>query len=388
MATCELMRAPALGDLASRLIVSLAFLQWRASTGRLALLSWLSQRHLSHSHAAAGNLHHLYWPMRGLHATLFVVVAVGVYVAFVRMTHWALAAVVSVTLLFMLVAGWTLVLLVAYRRLLTIRTSNIGSARVLRGTCAVLETFVGDDWQEGERHACRAKVTEACAWLEEQAASRGVVLSMKIIPVPLSYCDRIKMLVTNKISLDPKQKTALVEEVGREMDGKAMAGLDCLDVACDSHFLVVHVKQEGQGYAFASRNISSVDLALEFCVVDQNEGTASYAHEILHLFGAPDLYGCPALERRMKRPYQKHGSSEGEIEEVTMEGRAAFLELFREDIMSLIAFDCHDHAVGPITAHAVGWTCPWAERRSTVLDYERAVRKCMQVWFLRVHRLV
>lgn len=169
-----------------------------------------------------------------------------------------------------------------------------GSAGELEGRSVLISVFVdtGDGWTEQNRQRSRDAVTDACEYIEEQAASYGVFAELvhggedpalefemdwpDQEPVPKgSDCgqyDLFQSWIQQQLPAD------LEEQYGTDSVGY----LFLVPEEGISSTYVHYVEERG-------RNLE------EICVIflwaqGLYECPAVYAHEILHLFGAADLY--------------------------------------------------------------------------------------------------
>jgi hypothetical protein len=90
--------------------------------------------------------------------------------------------------------------------------------------------------------------------------------------------------------------------------------------------------------------------------VDARAARRSYAHELLHLFGAPDLYVHPwrILRRRLKPDETIERLEHGMIKSANR----VFDTYFGRSIMCNPLMGLDGVIIDPITARAVGWPVP------------------------------
>ncbi len=180
-----------------------------------------------------------------------------------------------------LLAWWWLLRNVAAERLLHISMYDCGSARQLAGECLVLEYYWGEGWTPGERHHAAASLRTACQWIEEKAEWRGV--DTNFIYEELAKDDSAEEAPDVLETKEPgKGKLELLTKRAYERASLRM-------LRPDNFAIVVHVRQGGGGFALPSYNLLGCSRVTEvgFC---NYLHPMIYAHEILHLFGAYDLY--------------------------------------------------------------------------------------------------
>lgn len=124
------------------------------------------------------------------------------------------------------------------------------------------------------------------------------------------------------------------------------------------------------------RNDLYVETELEICVCGRADSAALYAHELLHLFGAPDLYFNPwrVLTRRGEaddwtRRFQEH---------VAARGLQIFYAYFGNSIMGNTALRIERLTIDPITARAIGWRRPDRPFMKSIAQVERALGEIVE----------
>lgn len=178
---------------------------------------------------------------------------------------------------------------------------DIGSCLSLSQDAAIIILFAKDDvssWDDASVSAVYQRVEEAAQFLRENAASYGYDLTLPV------YCytdnDNREIRYSGVISSGGPQLDALsgiAENWGYDSELKMHEALQKYTGMEQLAYIVVHNKE---GYAYAqsqSRRSQWNDWCdPEYCVLSvRSEGgytfpSASYAHELLHLFGAQDLY--------------------------------------------------------------------------------------------------
>lgn len=184
-------------------------------------------------------------------------------------------------------------------------TKGVGSAKVLSGKVHVLSVFVGpytDPWNPADIARQKQKLVEAERWLKAQAARYGKVVEFvnSTYGSNGSFMDNelprqgdsndFQYLYPSKVLLKMgfKNKSTYVEWVRSKF-------------GCQQCLVVVFSNTMGRSYASpCTKELYAYDphqFNLECCFLYKcfpnsniETNAASIAHEILHLFGAWDLY--------------------------------------------------------------------------------------------------
>jgi hypothetical protein len=181
---------------------------------------------------------------------------------------------------------------------------NVGTAKILEGKVFVLSVFVApyyNPWTSNDIESYKAKLFEAEKWLKMQAlrynktvefvncayGSDGSFLDNEI---PTSEDDNSSYIYPSKVllKLGFESREAFVDWVNNNTD-------------CDQCLAVIFANTDGRSYASPTTkelNEYDPDLSgLECCLLYRHHAdtvietnSAVIAHEILHLFGAWDLY--------------------------------------------------------------------------------------------------
>jgi hypothetical protein len=265
------------------------------------------------------------------------------------------------------------------RRWTWVDTYHAGTAKVLTGRCAVFQVFIGTDWRRDDRRRCRRAVRAACHWLEEQAQAHRVSLHLLTDPADLYLLDDARISSTKLTwpdrwrayrseqdgtcqqlaRLRPRFASA-IRERARRMEQKP-------DQVC----LIVHLPVRNIGFAMPARNDLHLESEMELCACGRKSSAAVYAHELLHLFGASDLYLNPWQVLTREGETDKRT---GLIEQrIVSAGLKRLHALFGSSIMHTTSLSLERLQVDPVTARAVGWRKPDASYMRRVQEYEHAV---------------
>lgn len=218
---------------------------------------------------------------------------------------------------------------------------NSGSCKALTGSCLVINLFASDSdsfWTAEEMKSCSAMVSEGIDFLLDSAASYGVQgLSLDTLDVTLTVgTDAADYTVG-----DTYGSTAFI---GTGYDGiKQFTEEYTKGTEYDNVCVLFHFNKHGRSYFVQCDGDYSAESSeyYEYGVLfysDRSQGEyfscpAVYAHELLHAFGAKDLYA----------------------ETVTETGDMMAELLFAGDIMRYEPVDIYKSYVGPLTAKLIGW---------------------------------
>jgi hypothetical protein len=215
-----------------------------------------------------------------------------------------------------------------------------GSAAVLRGRVLLYHLWAEDEaaaWPDALQADVRQRVREAVGFLARWAgryqipltgveASAGRVRSAEPIPADtFAHPAWTERLVRAAGAEDGPR---LVADLKQRHRADAVVLVFHVNKACESYNLTFY---EGVGTVWAAERI--------VCFPRYTEGgrtvAASYAHEILHAFGAGELYF----------PYDR-----------TDDRRRRAARLFPNDIMRRVDADLTKLCIGAFTAYRIGWT--------------------------------
>ena len=168
---------------------------------------------------------------------------------------------------------------------------NIGSARILKGNVVTGHLFLNNlqhEWDENSLKQAWENVTTATTWLERQAFLYNVQLK-----IANSLLDGVKITFDHPIPTHDndfqfwKEFEGVLSEAYRRLAESAAQSLR----QGESYCLMLHVLEDITSYAMPEFiGMGKGGKTVEFCVCAKRIGSAGYAHEILHLFGADDYY--------------------------------------------------------------------------------------------------
>ena len=216
---------------------------------------------------------------------------------------------------------------------------SVGSAKLFSGRICIFHVFANDaqaSWSEPEKDEVRSRLEQACDFLSQQSELHGHKISfIEEFAPTVSY---EKRLPTGTF-VNPNW----TEEVIRESSG--IGSRELVDRLRDNHsadnvVVCLHVNKPALSYNLAYyANVSSTFTAERmvcFSTYPDSRPTAAatYAHEILHLFGAGDLYFPYDQDEYRKRVAKR---------------------LFPNDVMLRVDYNLQRLNVGAFTAYRVGW---------------------------------
>lgn len=174
---------------------------------------------------------------------------------------------------------------------------GLGSAAFLKGRNILVSLFVTtpeSSWTDQEQNEILQKLGIAVDYIEEQAGLYGV--STELMYDWSSQCDlKIEAETDFKISEDVDFVDRLDEEIALWFEEKISYEKLLEDYQADGIVTCVFVNNPGISYAIVfdgtdNEKESMILFSRDYYRNGQKENAAAYAHEILHVFGAHDLY--------------------------------------------------------------------------------------------------
>lgn len=220
-----------------------------------------------------------------------------------------------------------------------------GSANTLTGSTLLVNIFLSDaqsQWDSQSRTNAMQLLEEALGYLTEEAARYGQEIRLaqtdKLSSYYLTYDQVVEdslesywwtdeMLLQNGFSDFSQLLLDAQQQAGEEYDNLAA---------------VVHLNTPGRSYALPFHEGNEAKYRAEHLVMHYDEDqshlyyicAATYAHELLHLFGARDLYELDGRNTAVEEAAQ------------TVCG---------DSIMLGISTDLYSRRVDALTAYLVGW---------------------------------
>lgn len=221
---------------------------------------------------------------------------------------------------------------------------NEGSAKRLAGDCLIVNVFLDDPvsgWTSEDVSAVFGFLDGGIAFLEAEAGAAGVELDLEYTDSETSLFLRAESVIP--IGLDEFRWTvSLFEEAGEGSLEKFVENNVSLD-GYDNYCVMLHVNKQSRSYAIPcdSGYYDYKTYETERCVIFYSEGgdyayrpnESVYMHEMLHLFGADDLYD----------PY------------VEGEKLALIEEYCPYELMRYIPDDIQEVSLSPLTRFLIGW---------------------------------
>ena len=223
---------------------------------------------------------------------------------------------------------------------------HLGSAKTLTGNIYVLACFISDynnQWTDSEKQVMINKLHNTQSWLKKQAANYGVTVDFD--GGNFGFQNDIKIpninYGTGSGAEDVNILTTVFKEIGYSSN---LAFYDWVlkNTKSKNTFVIFFVKGQGRSYSIAYESeLMNKEKYFVECAVLYNQYwgglemyEASMAHEILHLFGAWDLY----------ETFQQ--SKEKEL-------RAR--QYFPNSIMLRTTYNINELMVDELTAWLIGW---------------------------------
>ena len=216
---------------------------------------------------------------------------------------------------------------------------DVGSARKFEGTIAVYHLFANDSqasWSESEKNEILSRLSQAYAFLNHQAELHGK---------KINFIEQIGPTVNSK----PRLPTGtFVDPTWTEQVIRKGSGLESQELIsrlkqahkADNAIICIHVNKPALSYNLAFyKNVAdefTAERMVCFSTYPDTRPTsaATYAHEILHLFGAGDLYF----------PYDKDDYR-----------KQVAKRYFPNDVMFRVDYNLYRLNVGAFTAYRIGW---------------------------------
>lgn len=217
---------------------------------------------------------------------------------------------------------------------------DMGSADVLAGKVAICHVFCFDNesyWQPAEKDRALQLVQQALEFIQQESRRHNQVVQFvqrSIGPV------KIERTITTSATASPAWTEEVIDQASGH-NAKELVKRLKNELAADSVLVCLHVNKSALSYNLAYYDNVNSKFGAErmVCFLRYPDGretaAATYAHEILHLFGAGDLYF----------PY-----------DTTPARKLRAAKLFPNDVMYRVDYDVQDLNVGPFTAFRVGWT--------------------------------
>ncbi len=220
---------------------------------------------------------------------------------------------------------------------------DIGSAGMLEGTVHIEHLFLSDDysqWTQFEKDRVRRKLNEAYHFISFQSR-RFPSRDRK----PLRFLDAhfeditVKGRIPRDAHADPKWTETAIGLYG---EGSAEKKVEQIKRQSNPDHVIfcLHVNKPALSYNLAFYDNVAPIYAAERMICftsypDTREtSAATYAHEILHLFGAGDLYF----------PYDK-----------TPARKESAAQRFPDDVMYRVDYDIFRLSIEAFTAYRIGW---------------------------------
>jgi hypothetical protein len=228
---------------------------------------------------------------------------------------------------------------------------NNGSAAVLAGRVVLANIYVSDSqsgWTPPARREVRRRMASAVRFITEEASR----YERHVEVIEVDVVARYEGEVPSEIEADPVWTQRAVTAAGKAAPNDFAAHLKDEQDA-DQVLFVLHVNKPGRSYNLTFSEGISRDYWGErvvcFYRFDNQWPTpaATYAHEILHGFGAGELYF----------PF----------DETDIRERLAGRE-FSDDVMYRVDYQLQRLNIGAYTAYRVGWRDSLAEQHRVFED--------------------
>jgi len=214
-----------------------------------------------------------------------------------------------------------------------------GSAAVLTGSVVLYNLFLSDEassWPDKEKAKAQRKMKAAARFLRKRADRHGIELDVALATAEDVAYDRD---IPTDLFADPTWTERAIKKSAGGGANELVARLKQRHKA-DHVLLVLHVNKPGLSYNLSYYDDVDSTYTAERLVCftrypDRRRSVAAtYAHEILHGFGAGELYF----------PFDVNGDRK-ELAE----------RLFPDDVMFRVDPKLGKLEIGPYTAYRIGW---------------------------------
>lgn len=222
-----------------------------------------------------------------------------------------------------------------------LHTRNVGLAKTLRGSICVCTFFVSEkNWQNDQYHKLYKQNLEiAEKWLTREAKKYGSTISFEnVYPLGDSSIPIDKIYGLNEN--DPNAYGTFLKVLkSMEISGKEFRKRLRYETACENIVTNFIIDKDGRSYCFLDYQGSGEDNFTDFTWIYKTgwgkvNPPGVIAHEMLHAFGAFDLYE--------REKYRKEQSN-------------AVKKYYPDEIMYTGAYDNIDKSyISPITAWKIG----------------------------------
>lgn len=172
-----------------------------------------------------------------------------------------------------------------------------GSAGVLEGKSVLVSIYIADSqtrWSEKDKNEASKKVMSAVRYIKKQAKKYGkdvIIVADRKKEKEICYHYQTKW----KIKDSNKSQMKLYKEMKKFIEEEIDVAAIRQKYGTDSIGFLFHVNKSGLSSTMVHYIQDETKYFYECCTLfskyeKKPEGASTYAHEILHLFGARDLY--------------------------------------------------------------------------------------------------
>ncbi len=221
---------------------------------------------------------------------------------------------------------------------------NEGSAKRLTGKCLVINLFIDDavsKWSDDDIEGTLAFVNAGTDFISAQAEAYGADLSLYVTDKRSSVYLKTSRNITTSMEDYLWIELLFADTTYRNLEGCVSSYFDLDEY--DNWCVLLHINKMGRSYALACNstfydyNIYSSERAVMYYSTDTDytyySVAGTYAHELLHLFGAGDLYD----------------------NFISPDAAEALEHFYPNAIMSVVGNDMEMFGICPYTAYLIGW---------------------------------
>ena len=227
------------------------------------------------------------------------------------------------------------------------KTMNVGSSKTLQGTCLFINIFLADgesSFTEMDKQIHIYTIHPVVKFLYAQAEKYNVPLSIIYDTEDTIIDYTVDYIIPRGLSAEYwrySEIIEIIEEIRLQYDIDAL--MEKYDA--DNLSFIININKSGHCYAYSCEEKKNVEFDEVSIIYNYNgipdgmpeneissAGNYSYAHEILHLFGAIDLYNLDKERLTLAKQY------------------------FPRDIMVTGSPLLKDLSIDALTAYLIGWT--------------------------------
>jgi hypothetical protein len=219
---------------------------------------------------------------------------------------------------------------------------NNGSASVLSGCCCFISIFLADKisfWPEADKLSVKEKIGETIEFFNNNAKNYNIDLTIKEVYYGYEKDIIYPGIIPIDMFANPLWTESVFSLIGFR-SGNSLVNYSRKNLKSCQVVILFHVNKAANSYNLTySSGIHQLYYSERDVMFNKYENgittySASYAHEILHSFGAGELYF----------PF-----------DTTEERVGLAKQYFPDDVMHRVDSNLHNLTIGEYTAYRIGW---------------------------------